>query len=77
MALQAAMPLPGEKTLVIGAGSGYSAAVLAATGCEVTALEENAELAALAKSVLDRLAPGVTLVSGPLQAVTTVDSVGP
>jgi protein-L-isoaspartate(D-aspartate) O-methyltransferase len=66
--VQAAMPLPGEKALVIGAGTGYSAAVLAATGCEVTALEENAVLAALAKSVLDRLAPGVTLVSGPLQA---------
>src|SRR5450755_4782710 len=37
--LQAAAPLAGEKALVLGAGSGYSAALLAALGCEVTALE--------------------------------------
>ncbi len=63
--MQAAMPLPGEKALVIGSGTGYSAALLAAMGCEVTALEENPTLLALAKPVLERLAPGVTLVSGP------------
>ena len=30
-------PAPGERALVVGAGTGYSAAVLAHIGCEVTA----------------------------------------
>ena len=32
-------PLPGERALVVGGGSGYSAAVLAQIGCAVTALD--------------------------------------
>jgi protein-L-isoaspartate(D-aspartate) O-methyltransferase len=66
--LQAASLLDGERVLVIGAGTGYSAAVLAACGCRVTALEEDASLLAIARAILPAEAPGVTLVSGPLAA---------
>src|SRR5918997_1223668 len=41
-------PQQGERALVIGAGLGYSAAVLAAMGCQVTALECSTELIARA-----------------------------
>ena len=43
-------PVTGERALVIGAGTGYSAAVLAAMGCDVLALESSAELAARARA---------------------------
>jgi len=49
----------GDKALVIGAGSGYSAAVLAELGAVVTALEEDEALAGNATR-------GVRRVSGPL-----------
>lgn len=55
-------PQPGERALVIGAGTGYSAAVLAAIGCGVVALESSAELAARAREL------GVQTVEGPLEA---------
>jgi protein-L-isoaspartate(D-aspartate) O-methyltransferase len=44
---------PGAKTMVIGCGSGYSAAILARLADRVVAVEENESLAALAR---DRLA---------------------
>lgn len=49
----------GERALVVGAGSGYSAAVLAELGASVTALEDDKDLAGKAT-------PGVTRASGPL-----------
>ena len=55
-------PRPGERALVVGAGTGYSAAVLAAMGCDVTALECSPELAAMAGKL------GVRTVAGPLAA---------
>ena len=55
-------PQQGERALVIGAGSGYSAAVLAAMGCQVTALECSPELTALARDL------GVRIAEGPLEA---------
>jgi len=55
-------PRPGERALVVGAGSGYSAAVLAAMGCNVTALESSPELAAQARAL------GIFIVEGPLAA---------
>ena len=55
-------PQPGECALVIGAGTGYSAALLAAMGCAVTALECSAELAARAREL------GLRIVEGPLEA---------
>ncbi len=55
-------PKPGERALVVGAGTGYAAAVLAAIGCEVAALENSTGLAARAREL------GVTLAEGPLEA---------
>jgi protein-L-isoaspartate(D-aspartate) O-methyltransferase len=66
--LQAANLRDNERVLVIGAGAGYGAAVLAACGCRVTALEDDASLLALAGTVLPIEAPGVSLISGPLAA---------
>ncbi len=66
--LQAAKLREDEQVLVVGAGTGYSAAILAACGCRVTALEEDAALLALAGSVLPTLAPGVNVAAGPLAA---------
>lgn len=53
-------PQPGQRALVVGAGSGYSAAILSAIGLDVVALESDAELAALARKA--KLKP----VEGPL-----------
>jgi protein-L-isoaspartate(D-aspartate) O-methyltransferase len=55
-------PKRGERALVIGVGTGYSAAVLAAIGLKVTALESSAELAKAAGS------NKVKVVEGPLEA---------
>lgn len=55
-------PREGERALVVGAGTGYSAAVLAAMGCRPTALECSAELAARAREL------GVRVAEGPLEA---------
>jgi protein-L-isoaspartate(D-aspartate) O-methyltransferase len=58
----------GERALVIAAGSGYSAALVAACEAQVTALEEDPALLALARALLPVWAPGVTVVEGPLAA---------
>lgn len=58
--LTALAPLRGETALVVGAGSGYSAAVLAAMGVTVTALESSPALADVAR------AQGLDVVEGPL-----------
>jgi protein-L-isoaspartate(D-aspartate) O-methyltransferase len=54
-------PEPGQRALVVGAGTGYSAAILSAIGLNVTALESSAELAAAARSAK------VKIVEGPLE----------
>ena len=64
--LQAAKLRDNERVLVVAAGTGYGAAVLAACGCRVTALEEDISLLSFARDVLPVEAPGVTVVSGPL-----------
>jgi protein-L-isoaspartate(D-aspartate) O-methyltransferase len=46
--LSEAAPKGGERALVVGSGTGYSAALLVAMGLEVTALESNEALAAQA-----------------------------
>jgi protein-L-isoaspartate(D-aspartate) O-methyltransferase len=66
--VQAAVPLRGEKALVVGAGTGYSAALMAEIGCEVTAVEEPGAMADRAKQTLAEVAPSVALVTGPLTA---------
>ncbi|MBW0008452.1 MAG: protein-L-isoaspartate O-methyltransferase [Sphingomonas sp.] len=44
-------PEVGHRALVVGAGTGYSAAVLRAMGLEVTAIESSAALAAAARDL--------------------------
>lgn len=57
----------GERVLLVGAATGYAAALLARLGAEVTALEEDAALLSVAKKALGDAA-GISLVSGPLSA---------
>lgn len=56
--LQLAELRDGERVLVVGAGPGYSAALLAACGAVVTALDTAAGVASV----------GINFVSGPLEA---------
>ena len=58
--IQALEPAPGQCALVIGAGSGYSTAVLSRMGLVVTGIESDASLSAMAR------ANGAELVEGPL-----------
>lgn len=57
----------GDRVLLIGAASGYTAAVLAMLTADVVALEEEPALIALARAALAEAA-GVRLVEGPLAA---------
>ncbi|GAA4755891.1 protein-L-isoaspartate O-methyltransferase [Sphingomonas daechungensis] len=59
--LTALTPLRGERALIVGAATGYSAAVMAELGLEVVALESSTELAAIARK--NRAKP----IEGPLQ----------
>lgn len=56
------VPEPGMRALVVGAGSGYSAAVLAAIGLEVVAVEDVPDLVATARS------HGADVSEAPLEA---------
>jgi protein-L-isoaspartate(D-aspartate) O-methyltransferase len=56
------MPLPGQRALVIGAGTGYSSAVLQRMGVQVTSLESTPALVAEARKL------GIEVVEGPLEA---------
>jgi protein-L-isoaspartate(D-aspartate) O-methyltransferase len=64
--VQLAAARAGERALVVAAGAGYGAALLAACGARVTALEDNTSLQAVARHVLAELAPSVSLVAGPM-----------
>ncbi len=70
--VQAAAPAEGARALVIAAGTGYGAALLAACGVRVTALEADAALLSIARSALKGIAADVAgrvnLVEGPLTA---------
>lgn len=63
---QLAAVQPGERALVVGAGVGYGATLLARCGADVTALEEDRALLELARPALAAVAPRVALVAGPL-----------
>ena len=62
--LTEAAPRPGERALVVAAATGYAAAVLARLVGPVVALEEDSELAALARANLADTE--AVLVEGPL-----------
>lgn len=65
--LERAVPNSGEKALVIGGATGYSAAVLAAMGLDVTLIEFDPVLAARARTLLDGQ---VRVIEGDLAAGT-------
>ena len=56
------MPQAGQRALVVGAGTGYSTAILKEIGLDVVAVESDADLVAAAG------AAGVKVTSGPLDA---------
>ena len=64
--IQLAAVRPGDRVLVVCAGTGYGAAVLARMGARVTAIEDDPALLALAREVLPACLPAgaVQLVSG-------------
>jgi protein-L-isoaspartate(D-aspartate) O-methyltransferase len=65
--IQAADPRPQDRVLVLGAGSGYAAAVMSRLAATVIALEPNGSLVQQARSVLSALGSrNVTVVQGPL-----------
>jgi len=65
--LVAASVSSGQKVLLIGAATGYSAALLCAIGARVVAVESDPELAARARELL-AARPQATVVEGPLEA---------
>lgn len=64
--VQLAKVRAGDRVLVVGAGTGYGAAVLESCGADVTALEEDEALLAIARGVLPSVAPKVAVVAGRL-----------
>lgn len=65
--VEAAEIAAGHRVLIVGAGAGYSAAVIALLAAEVVALEVQPELADIARRALADTA-GVSVVTGPLAA---------
>ncbi len=63
--LTALAPRSGERALVVGAATGYAAAVLAELGLSVTAVEENTTLTRFAEGALAGT-KAATVVKGPL-----------
>lgn len=60
-------PRPGIRALVVGAGTGYGAAVLARAGAEVVAVEDDEGLAAIAREALAAcLRPGAVRLQAAL-----------
>lgn len=57
---------PGQRVLLIGAATGYTAALLAKLGAAVHAVEESPELLATARAAVT--GPSVTWIDGPLAA---------
>ena len=66
--IQALAPIGGERALIVGAGTGYSAAVLTAMGVAVTALESDPALAAIASR------QGIAIADGPLALGYSADA---
>ena len=68
--IQAAQLGPDDRVLDVGCGTGYSSAIQSRLAGSVTALEQDASLAALAKQALAATggANNVTVVTGPLTA---------
>lgn len=63
--IDAAHVRSGDRILLVGAASGYAAAILRELGADVTALDESADLSAMAAAALGAT-PGVTIATGAL-----------
>jgi protein-L-isoaspartate(D-aspartate) O-methyltransferase len=73
--LQSTQPRTGDSALVVGAGTGYSAAVISRLVGRVVALECDPALAAYARAALAGLdVKNVTVVEGPLNAGRAADA---
>ena len=72
--LQAAAVKAGDRALDVGGGSGYGAAILAAIGAKVVALESDPGAAAAARELLSGR-ENVTVIHGPLD--TGAKTLGP
>lgn len=66
--VQAAQPAAGQHVLVVGASTGYTAALFAQLGLRVTALESNPELAQIGQAFCQAEAPDVVWQSGSFAA---------
>jgi protein-L-isoaspartate(D-aspartate) O-methyltransferase len=67
--IQAAAIIPGDRVLIVGAGTGYEAAVASVLTRNVVALEEDSELARCARAALvDHAIAAVAAVEGPLRS---------
>lgn len=70
--LDALDPQPGDRVMILGAGLGYTAALVARMAGHVVAVEDVADLVVQAEAQLKHLA-NVTLVSGPVAAGAAKD----
>lgn len=66
--LTALAPRPGQKALVVGAGTGYAAALLSEIGLDVVALDSNPALLSVAAE------RGLNTVQGPLETGSAKDA---
>lgn len=66
--VQAVMPVEKMRVLVVGAATGYTAALFAALGANVTALESNTRLAEQGKHFCQQEALNVSWIIAPLNA---------
>ena len=60
-------PVPGERVLVVGSGTGYGAAVLAMCGARVTALDADEALLDVGRRAISALGLTVSSQRGPLR----------
>nr|MDT0656608.1 methyltransferase domain-containing protein [Micromonospora sp. DSM 115978] len=65
--IEAVGPRTGLRVLEIGAGTGYNAALLAATGCRVTSVDVQPDVVARARAAVDRVAPVLTAGAGRVE----------
>ncbi|GAA4483085.1 protein-L-isoaspartate O-methyltransferase family protein [Gluconacetobacter asukensis] len=72
--VQIAEPVAGQRALVVGAGTGYIAALLARLGLKVVALESDLALSAIGKAFCAAEAPDVVWRDGKLAAGAAGDS---
>ena len=73
--VQLLAPVEGERILVVGSGCGYGAAVLAACGARVTALDSNEALQAAARSAYQDLGLTVaTQIGNPVEGLPGVQA---